>query len=189
MSEAERELAALEQALQEEFSRDTRFTSTAGDFKTSDEVRQLIMSKSNRGRVPLTRTDFVVTENPARVEWEREVRNFLRELRPGTRYRGHKVNAPMVFEWVTGKTIKQIQEEEKVDTTMTRGGQATGSANMHLRHINVILKEYFGEPRKTTILGRPVGKAYDVPKGFRTERRKPMCLTLWPEYDDGVLDL
>jgi hypothetical protein len=60
---------------------------------------------------------------------------------------------------------------------------------MHLRHINAILKEYFGDPRKTTILGRSVGKAYDVPKGYRMERKKPMCLQLWPEYDDGVLDI
>jgi hypothetical protein len=94
----------------------------------------------------------------------------------------------MIFEWVTGVTIKEIQEAEGVDLAEWRGGAANGSANMHLRHINAILAEYFGKPRKTTIMGRHVGKAYDVPRGFRTERRKPLCLTLWPEWDEGQLD-
>jgi hypothetical protein len=188
MSEADREMAELERALAKEFDPAILFPSTAGEAETADLVTSLILPKSSRGRLPLTRSDFVVEENPARVEWERQVRLFIRSLRPGTRYRGHKINAPMIFEWATGQTIKEIVEAEGVDKENWRGGAANGSANMHLRHINAILKEYFGTPKKTTILGRPVGKAYTVNKGFRVERRKPACLTLWPEYDAGVLD-
>lgn len=188
MSDVEREMAELEAALQKEFNPDELFTSTATPAQTAEEVTALILPKSNRGRIPLTRSDFVLDENPARIEWERQVRLFIRSLRPSTKVRGHKINAPMIFEWATGLTIKEIVEAENVDTTKWRGGAATGSANMHLRHINATLREYFGTPRKTTILGRHVGKAYDVPKGFRVENRKPACLTLWPEYDAGVLD-
>jgi len=189
MSETERELAELEAALSKEFDPANLFPSTAKEAKSAEEVTQLILPKSARGRMPLTRTDFVLEDNPALVEWERQTRLFIRSLRPGTRYRGHKVNAPMIFEWATGQKIKDIVEAEGVDTDNWRGGAANGSANMHLRHINKVLLEYFGKPRKTTILGRPVGRAYDIPKGFRVDRRKPLCLTLWPEYDAGVLDL
>jgi hypothetical protein len=184
MDTEDRELAELEAALQSEFG----FTSTAGAAKVAENVKEIIIPRSQRGRMPLSRSDYSVDENPALVEWEREVRWYIRNLRPSTRYKGHKINAVMIFETVTGKTIKQIQEEERVDTSQYRGGQANGSANMHLRLINRILKDYFGDPRKTTILGRPVGKAYDVMKGFRVERRKPMCIQLWPEFDAGILD-
>jgi len=185
MAETERELADLEAALAQEFG---VFASTAGQAKTADAVTDIIIPRSQRGRMPLSREDFAVAENPALVEWEREVRWYIRNLRPSTRVKGHKINAVMIFETVTGKTIREIQEEEQVDKDNWRGGAANGSANMHLRHINKILKEYFGEPRKTTILGRPVGKAYDVHKGFRIYRKKPYCIQLWPEFEAGVLD-
>ena len=188
MSETDRELAEMEAVLSREFNTDDLFPSTAKPVEQADEVLNLLLPKSQRGRMPLTRTDFVLEENPARIEWERQVRAFIRKLKPGTRYRGHKVNAPMVFEWATGQTIKGIVAAEGVDTDNWRGGAANGSANMHLRHINAILKEYFGESRKTTILGRSVGKAYDIPKGWRVDRKKPACMTLWPEYEAGVLD-
>jgi len=186
MSDTSRELQDLESALRQEFG--GLFPSTAKPGKTAEEVQEIIKPRNQRGIMPLTRADWAIDENPALVEWEREVRWFLRNLRPSTRVKGHKVNAVMIFETVTGKTIKQIQEEERVDPDRWQGGASNGSANMHLRHINKILRDYFGKERKTTILGRPVGKAYDVPKGFRVERRKPMCLQLIPEYEAGVLD-
>ena len=176
----------IERMLQEEFpAQELQFTSTAQDPRTSEYIRELARPVESRGRVPMTREAFVISENPARVEWEREVRIFLAQLSPES---AHRVTAPMIYEWTTGISIKELVKAEGVDTTKVRGGAASGSANMHLRHINWVLREYFGQPHKTTIAGRSVGKAYAVRKWFKIRHKKPANLTLIPDFEAGTLD-
>src|SRR5690606_922810 len=100
---------------------------------------------------------------------------------------GHKVSAPMIYEWVTGVNLTALSKAEGKADGEKRGGAAWGSANVHLRHINAILTDYLGKSRKTTIAGRPVGKCYDVPKGFRVHRRRPKSITLLVEWQEGTL--
>ena len=132
----------------------------------------------------MTRAAFIIEENPARVEWERQVRIFLAAL---SKDAAHRVTAAMIYEWTTGISIKDLVKAEGVDPNAWRGGAASGSANMHLRHINWVLKEYFGTPHKTTIAGRPVGKAYAVRQYFRIKHKKPANLTLIPDWENGTL--
>ena len=39
----------------------------------------------------------------------------------------------------------------------------------------------------TTICGRKVANAYRVPIGWYVRRHRPLTLTLWAEYTEGVL--
>ena len=181
------EPSEIEKEIQARFNPENmeRFSSTAQDAAKADYVEALVLPDESRGRMPFTRADYVLNENPARVEWERQVRKFLSKLNKDF---GHRITAPMIYEWTTGITIKELQELEGVDLENWHGGAANGSANMHLRHINAILREYFGKPYKTTIMGRPVGKAYTVRPQFKVKFKKPVCLTLWPEWDEGTLN-
>jgi len=184
----EQDLSDVERALQARFNptKLERFTSTALEPKRSELVQQLALPEDARGRMPMTQEKFATVDNPQRVEWERHVRYFLKQLRP--REQAHRITAPMIFEWTTGISIKELAEAEGVANNNPRGGGATGSANSHLRHINAILKEYFGTPYKTKIAGREVGKAYKVRAHFRVERKQPACITLKPEFEQGILD-
>jgi tRNA 2-selenouridine synthase SelU len=180
----------LEAQLQAEFPTENNrlFTSTAVDPKEAENVKSLIVPLSERGRMPLSLEKFVLDEPPARVEWERQVRIYLGAL-PNPEA-GHRITAPMVFEWTTGKTLKQIREEEGIDMNdpdAWRGGAWNGSANTHLRWINWVLKEYFGDSYKTRIAGRDVGKAYTVRQYFRIREKMPANLTLWPDWNAGTL--
>lgn len=182
----ERELSEVERALQQRFNpTKLQFQSIVGEVKQSDYVKDLALPDDKRGRMPLTQERYVIHENPARVEWERQIRKFLFKLNGKF---GHRITAPMIFEWTTGISIKDLVEAEGVSDSDPRGGGALGSANMHLRHINSILKEYFGKPYKTTIAGRPVGRAYTVRPSYYVARKKPVCLTLWPEWENGTLN-
>ena len=176
----------LERDLQARFNPENtvRFSSTAQEAAGSEYVEQLVLPEDSRGRMPFTRDAFVINENPAKVEWEREVRKFLSKLNADF---GHRITAPMIYEWTTGIAIKDLAEAEGVADNSPRGGANLGSANSHLRHINWVLREYFGKPYKTTIMGRAVGKAYTVRPAFRVQKKKPACLTLWPEWDEGTL--
>ena len=182
------ELSDIERALQARHnpSNVKRFTSTASELERSEYIRELALPVNQRGRMPLTQERYVMHENPMRVEWERQVRLFLRQL--NTRDNGHRVTAPMVFEWVTGISITELAAAEGVDPSVTNGGAQNGSANVHLRHINWVLKEYFGTPYKTRIAGREVGRAYRVKQHFRVQNYKPVCLTLWPEWEARTLE-
>lgn len=183
---AQSDRSELEQMLEAEFPNENpRFTSTAEPPKRDEQVQALARPLEQRGLVPLTLESFVVSENPARVEWERHVREFLGQL---SQDQAHRVTAPMVFEWVTGQSIKEIARREGVPADAWRGGAASGSANMHLRHINWVLKEYFGQPHKTTIAGRAVGRAYAVRKYFRVKLKEPASLTLQPDWKAGTLE-
>ncbi|QDF16954.1 hypothetical protein SEA_YELLOWPANDA_1 [Microbacterium phage YellowPanda] len=184
MAETDRE--DLERMLEAEFPNENpRFTSTAEPPKRDESVLAMVRPRDQRGLVPLTLESFVVSENPARVEWERLTREFLGQL---SQDQAHRVTASMVFEWVTGKSIKELAKSEGVPEDAWRGGAASGSANMHLRHINAILKEYFGTPHKTTIAGRAVGRAYAVRKYFRIKLKEPMSMTLKPDWKAGTLE-
>jgi hypothetical protein len=162
-----------------------RFSSTAQKASGAEYVEALALPEDSRGRMPFTRDAFIINENPARVEWERQTRKFLNKLNSDF---GHRVTAPMIYEWTTGISLAELVKAEGVDPDKWQGGASWGSANMHLRHINALLVEYFGKPYKTTIMGRAVGKAYTVKPGFRIKNKKPICLTLWPEWEDGVLN-
>ena len=189
MDTQRRQLSDAEKELQARFDPRglIRFTSTAKEVATSEYIGDLVLPENSRGRLPYSREDFVVSENPARVEWEREVRKFLARLNSDF---GHKVSAPMIYEWATGISVADLLEIEKREKAQAEenGTRAEPSRiNMHLRHINWVLAEYFGTPRKTTIFGRPVGKAYTVRQYFRVKMKKPANLTLIPEWDAGTL--
>lgn len=181
------EASDLERQLQAQFNPENmdRFSSTAKDAAVSDYVQDLVLPEESRGRLPYTRDKFVVSENPARVEWERQVRKFLSRLNGDF---SHRITAVMIYEWATGIKIKDLIKAEGVENSASPLIRTYGSANMHLRHINWVLGQYFGKPYKTTIMGRPVGKAYTVRASFQVRRKKPACLTLWPEYDEGTLN-
>lgn len=160
-----------------------QFQSTA-EARKENNFRDMFLDDDQRGDMPLTKEKFIITENPALVEWERETRKFIKNL---SRYTSHKITAIMVFEWATGISITQLRIEENTAAKSAKGGGINGSANMHLRLISGLLKQYFGTPYKTRILGQSVDRAYTVPEEFRVDRVRPKCLTLWPEYDNGTL--
>ena len=129
--------------------------------------------------MPFTKDKFLVKENPHLVQWEREVRKFLRNLSPE---HGHRVTAVMVFEWATGLQVKDL-----IDANETpQPGKTNWRAD--LRKINKALEFYFGKPYTTWIMGRKVGKAYKVRSGYYIRRHRPMTLTLYAEYVEGVLN-
>lgn len=179
----------IEAALQAEFATQNprMFQSTAEDVERSDAVQAVLLDRSQRARMPLTRDKFVIDEPPARIEWERVVREFLMDL--PDREAGHRVTAPMVYEWATGRSIAEDAKAEGADQKSSRGGGQNGSANSHLRHINWVLREYFGKSYETRIAGRRVGKAYNVRQYFRVEEKEPANITLWPDWKSGTLDV
>ena len=121
--------------------------------------------------MPFTKDKYLVKENPTIVAWEREVRKFLRQLSP---MHGHRVSAAMVYEWATGIKVSDLVAE---------GGSTTD-----LKRINRILRFYFGKPYMTWICGRKVPNAYRVNPGYYIKRHRPMTLTLYAEYSEGVLN-
>jgi hypothetical protein len=138
----------------------------------SARVDQLVLPDGERGRLPETKDKYLVKENPHLVQWEREVRKFLRKLNP---QHGHRVSATMIYEWATGIQVKDL---------MDKGSNASGD----LRRLNKILGFYFGTPYMTYILGRKVPKAYRVPPGWYVVRHRPMTLTLFHEYSTKTLE-
>lgn len=183
----------LERQLQERFDPANlrRFTSTAREAAESTYVAELTVPEDSRGIMPYTKSEFVISENPLRVEWEREVRKFLIKL---PNYTSHRVTAPMIYEWATNIKIKDLEEADTRNEIITdeapglRSKTNMGRLNVHLRHINWVLREYFGKPYKTKIMGREVGRAYVVRQHFRVKLKKPANLTLWPEWSEGTLN-
>lgn len=172
MSEAEdhSHLSAAEEALKKRFQMEPgggrRVQSTARAAASSTRVDQLALPDEMRGAMPFTKDKYLVKENPELVQWEREVRKFLRNLSPRHR---HRVSAVMIWEWVTGLSMAALVKEG-------------GSANADLRKLNQILRFYFGTARSTYIMGRKVPKCYDVREGYLIKRHRPMTLTLYAEY-------
>ena len=148
-----------------------RVQSTALDAKPSERLGQLVLPDNERPKMPFTKDKYLVRENPHEVQWEREVRKFLRNLSPE---HGHRVSAVMIYEWSTGIKVAELVAEG-------------GNANSDLRKLNKILRFYFGAAYMTYIMGRKVPNAYRVKPGYYIRRHRPMTLTLYAEYSEGVL--
>jgi len=186
-------VSELEKELQAQFdpAKLQRFTSTAQAAAKSDYVKELVVPEEERGLMPYTKEDFVISENPLRVEWEKEVRKFLQKL---TTHTSHRVTAAMIYEWATNIKIADLIEADTAGEIITEEAEGirtqtnAGRLNVHLRHINWVLREYFGKPYKTKIMGREVGRAYTVRQEFRVKLKKPANMTLWPEWSEGTLN-
>ena len=165
-------LVRVEQELQRKFAggSGSRLPSTAELVERKTTAETLFLPEAERGRMPLTKSKYLVRENPELVAWERETRLFLRQLSPSHE---HRVSAVMVFEWVTGIEVKGLMEE--------------GGSTADLKHINKILRFYFGKSYRTTICGRKVPNAYKVKRGTYITRRRPMNLELYAEFLEGTL--
>lgn len=187
------QVSELEKRLQAQFdpTKAQRFSSTAKKEAASSYIEQLVLPEGERGPVPYTKEDFVVNDNPLRVAWEKEVRKFLSRLPQRT---SHRVTAPMIYEWATGIKIKDLEEADKRNELLTeeapgmRAQTNMGRLNVHLRHINWVLKTYFGKPYKTKIMGREVGRAYTVRQDFRVKLKKPANISLWADWKEGTLN-
>jgi hypothetical protein len=175
LSEAEEELRRRFNRVQADRQ---RLPSTAAAARSSNRIDQLTLPDEMRAKMPFTKDKFIVKENPHLVEWEREVRKFLRNLSPE---HDHRVTAVMVFEWATGLMVKELM----LSGEKPQPGKQTWQSD--IRKLNKILSWYFGKPYMTWIMGRKVGKAYRVKKGFFIRRHRPMTLTLYAEYAEGVL--
>jgi hypothetical protein len=168
-------LSEVESVLKKRFDKDEankrRVPSTARASAGSERIDQLTLPDDERARMPHTKDKYLVRENPHLVQWEREVRKFLRNLSPE---HGHRVAAVMIYEWATGIRVADLMAEG-------------GSAQADLRKINQILRFYFDKPYMTYICGRKIPKAYRVRPGYFIRRHRPMTLTLWAEYQEGTL--
>jgi hypothetical protein len=175
-------LSAAEEELKKRFNKKeadkTRLPSTAAESPGSDRIDQLVLPDEMRAKMPVTKDKYLVRENPHLVQWEREVRKFLRNLSPE---HGHRVSAVMIYEWATGIRMADIMKDQQ----RLKPGQQNWRSD--LRKLNRILEWYFGKPYMTYICGRKVPKAYRVRPGYYIRRHRPMTLTLWAEYVEGVL--
>lgn len=176
-------LSEVEEELKKRFTKEKadkqRLPSNAASAAASDRVDQLVLPDEMRARMPLTKDKYIVRENPHLVQWEREVRKFLRNLSPE---HGHRVSAVMIYEWATGIRVADIMKKKEEKASANHQ-----SWRSDLRKINQILAWYFGKPYMTYICGKKVPKAYRIRPGYYIRRHRPMTLTLWNEYTEGVL--
>ena len=166
-------LSEVEALLKERFSTDNNspLPSTAVEVSAPERMNQLVKPENERGRMPFTKDKYLVKENPELVEWERETRRFLRKLSPA---HGHRVSAAMVYEWATGILVKDLVAE--------------GGSTVDLKRINKVLRFYFGKSYMIYICGKKVLNVYCVLVGYYIKRHRPMTLTLYAEYCEGVLN-
>ena len=172
----------LERELQSRFSKEQptgRMPSTAHAPPDSPRVEDLVLPDEARGKMPLTKDKYLVKENPHLVQWEREVRKFLRNLSPE---HGHRVTASMIYEWATGIRVVDIMAQTK--DRLKPGYQ---NYRTDLSKIRRILTFYFGKPYTTWIAGRKVDNAFKIKPGYYIRRHRPMTLTLWVECHEGTL--
>lgn len=177
-------LSEVEKVLRERFEKGekqvNRVPSTARKARET-RVDQLILPDEERPRMPFTKSAYTIKENPQRVQWERELRKFLRKLSPDHE---HRIAAVHVYEWATGLSLAELTKAELE-------AKAAGQPKPHttwrgdLRKLNDLLAEYFGKPYMTWIMGRKVPRAYRVPKGWYVYRHRPKTLTLYAEWADG----
>jgi hypothetical protein len=176
-------LSEVEIALKKRFEKEGpgnyRLPSTAADPRSSARVETLTLPDDMRAKMPLTKDKYLVRENPHLVSWERECRKFLRNLSP---IHGHRVSAVMIYEWATGIRVADIQA---LSPERLEPGKQNWRSD--LRKINRVLAWYFGKPYMTWIAGRKVQKAYRVRPGYYIRWHRPMTLTLYAEYAEGVL--
>jgi hypothetical protein len=176
LSDAEKE---LKKRFSGEGFEERRVPSDAADARQSERVDQLVLADELRGKMPLTKDKYLVRENPHLVAWEREVRKFLRNLSPE---HGHRVSAIMIYEWATGMSITELSK-----LTKEKAPERGQTWRSDLRKLNRVLEWYFGKPYMTYICGKKVPRTYRVRPGYYIRRHRPMTLTLWFEYTEGVL--
>lgn len=176
------ELSEIESSLKKRESPFMRVPTTAHAARGSARLDKLVLPDDERPRMPFTKDKYLVRENPQKVAWEREVRKFLRQLSPA---HGHRVAAVMIYEWVTGISVKDALE--LAAEAKAAGEDVKGPAG-DLRKINEILRFYFGKSYMTYIMGRKVPTAFRVPPGYYIKRHRPMTLTLYAEYAEGTLN-
>lgn len=176
-------LTETEEALKKRFEKveadKRRLPSVAVNAPAAERLDQLVLPDHMRAKMPLTKDKYLVKENPHLVAWEREVRKFLRHLSPE---HGHRIAAAMIYEWATGVQVKDLMESKE---ELPSGRQ---NWRTDLRKISKCLEFYFGKPYMTWICGRKVPNAYRVKPGYYIKRHRPMTLTLWAEYQEGVLN-
>lgn len=176
-------LTEVEEELKKRFSKEefnkTRRPSNASEPRSSERIDQLVLPDEMRAKMPMTKDKYIVKENPHLVQWEREVRKFLRNLSP---LHSHRVSSAMVYEWATGIKVADISQKQVIDDNNRKQNWRTD-----LRKITKCLTYYFGKPYMTHICGKKVPKAFIVPQGYYITRHRPMTLTLWAEYTEGVL--
>lgn len=163
--------AQFKERVEEEGATNLRLPSAAQEAPPAPRLDQIILADEKRARMPYTRDRYIIHEDPQLVEWEREVRKFLRNLTPRE---GHRVAAVHIWEWATGWDVKAFIE-------------AGGAPSPDLRRINRLLGEYFGKPYSTYIMGRKIPRCYRVPLGHRIKRKRPRTLTLYAEWEAGTL--
>lgn len=183
MLEETSHLSEIEDQLKRRFSKELadrqRLPSTAASAPSSERIASLMLPDEMRGKMPFTKDKYIIRESPQLVEWEREVRKFLRNLSPDHE---HRVSAAMIYEWATGILVSDQMRENG-------GRQEPGRPNWRsdLRKINQLLKYYFGKPYMTYICGHKVPNAYRVRPGYYIRRHRPQTLTLYAEYVEGTL--
>lgn len=134
--------------------------------------------------MPLTKSKFIARDNPQLVQWEREVRRFLRRLSPEHE---HRVAAVMIYEWTTGISLSELMELEA--EARERGEKLETTWRADTRMISKVLRHYFGDKTYMTwIAGRKVPRCFKVRSGYYIRRHRPLTLTLWAEYGEGVLN-
>jgi hypothetical protein len=186
----ERELLTqVEAELREKFETEgigsNRLPSTAQPAPASDRLDQLFLPEGERPKMPLTKDKYVVRDNPHKVAWERVTRQFLRNLSLTS---SHRISAVMVYEWATGIRVVDAMARAKAAKLADPDDPAGRGPSHDLRKINEILRFYFGKSYITWIAGRKVPNAYRVPQQWRIKYHRPMTLTLWNEYTEGVLN-
>lgn len=180
-------LSAVERVMKERYEKEggekngstTAVPSTAQRTARETRVDQLLLPDERRTKMPLTKEQYLIRENPQLVTWERECRKFLRQLSP---LHEHRVAAVMIYEWATGLKIADLMEEERKNPDTAK--RITWRAD--LRKLNKILTFYFGKSYMTWIAGRKVAKAYKVRQGYYIYRHRPMTLTLWVDWKAGI---
>ena len=180
-------LSTVEQKFKngEKQSQVRRLSSDAAEPSPGERVDQLLLPDEERGRMPFTKDQFLIRENPQLVQWERELRKFLLNLSPR---HGHRVSAVMVYEWATGVRVADLVAEERALKEAGEDPRGSGKTTWRadLRKLNTLLREYFGTPYMTYIMGRKVPKAYRIPPGWYVYRHRPRTMTLYAEWADGV---
>ena len=178
-------LSEIEESFRESFKGKglKRLPSTAVLPEADARLDRLLLPDEERARMPFTKDAFLIKENPQLVQWERELRKFLRKLSPE---HGHRVSAVMVYEWATGLNIAEMTKEEarRKDEGLEPHVQIPWRAD--LRKLNKLLREYFGKPYMTWIMGRKVPNAYRIPSGWYVYLHRPRTNTLYAEWASGV---
>ena len=87
----------------------------------------------------------------------------------------------MIYEWATGIRIVDMMKTPEQVSGASRTGAATCARSTRSSCTTSASRT------STYICGRKVPKAYRVKPGYYIRRHRPLTLTLWAEYVEGVL--